>query len=209
VLHRQRIVEWIANENEDLSKTHVPLSALLSLPAGAAAAAGVDVVLLQQLAGAAAGMQPRQLLVAAAGAQPAAVVNSPAAAESGSASVREGSDVAAALAAAAAQAAQAADASAAAEVAAAVDLRAYAAAAGLQVYRLENLQQRAEAAEQVIAAGGQLQQHQLAVVPDASRPFTITMRSGLDGLDYVVAHYEPAALQHGSSKLVALLCEVG
>jgi hypothetical protein len=36
----------------------------------------------------------------------------------------------------------------------------------------------------------------LAVVPDANRPFTITMHNPKDGLDYVVAHYEPQALQH-------------
>jgi hypothetical protein len=44
------------------------------------------------------------------------------------------------------------------------------------------------------AAAGQV----LAVVPDANRPFTITMLNPKDGLDYVVAHYEPHALQHST-----------
>jgi hypothetical protein len=38
----------------------------------------------------------------------------------------------------------------------------------------------------------------LAVVPDRHRPFTITMHNPKDGLDYVVAHYEPQALQHAT-----------
>jgi hypothetical protein len=76
------------------------------------------------------------------------------------------------------------------------------------VYRLEELEAHAAAAEAALAAGQQLQPHHMAVVPDASRPFTLTMTSGRDGVAYVVAHYEPDALQHSSSKLAALLCEV-
>jgi hypothetical protein len=38
----------------------------------------------------------------------------------------------------------------------------------------------------------------LAVVPDCHRPFTITMHNPCDDLDYVVAHYEPHALQHAT-----------
>ncbi|WIA37448.1 hypothetical protein OEZ86_014370 [Tetradesmus obliquus] len=75
-------------------------------------------------------------------------------------------------------------------------------------FRLEELQALAESAEQTLAAGGQLQPQQHAVVPDASRPFTITLRSGADGREYVVAHYEPQALAHDSSKMAALLCEI-
>jgi hypothetical protein len=114
------------------------------------------------------------------------------------------SDSSTAAAGSAASAAAAADVTAAA----ADDPYVLAAAAGLQVYWLEELEARAAAAEAVLAAGQQLQPHHMAVVPDASRPFTLTMTSGRDGVAYVVAHYEPNALQHSSSKLAALLCEV-
>jgi hypothetical protein len=70
------------------------------------------------------------------------------------------------------------------------------------------------AAAAAAAAGAAAQG--LAVVPDATRPFTITMRNPKDGLDYVVAHYEPRALQHAvahsgsssSSGPVVQLCEL-
>jgi hypothetical protein len=184
VTHRQHIIDGIAQGKEDLSKTHVPLSSLLGGAVGASAA------LLQQLPGAAAGMP----LVAAAAAQPAIELQTPAAAAAAAAAGVPGDTAAAAQSASAA---------------AAADLHSYAAALGLQIFRLEQLQQHAEAAEQVKAAGRKLQPHQMAVVPDATRPFTLTMQSGFDGVEYVVAHYEPAALQHSASKLAALLCAVG
>jgi hypothetical protein len=48
------------------------------------------------------------------------------------------------------------------------------------------------------AAAGAGADQVLAVVPDANRPFTITMHNPKDGVDYVVAHYEPHALQHST-----------
>ncbi|WIA17224.1 hypothetical protein OEZ85_014103 [Tetradesmus obliquus] len=96
--------------------------------------------------------------------------------------------------------------------------------AGHQLYRIEDLQQRAEAVEAAgkepsrrrqqqgaravqpaaaAAAAAAAAQEQdlgqgLAVVPDSNRPFTITMHNPRDGRDYVVAHYEPHALQHAT-----------
>jgi hypothetical protein len=169
--------------------THVPLSALLQRPLGAAAAAGAA---LQQLAGPAAVRSRQSLVAAAAAAQPAVATE-----------VLGGSanrvDIASSMTDSRA---------AAAVVVPAADVSAAAAAAGLQVFRLEELERHAQAAEAALAAGQQLQPQHMAVVPDASRPFTLTMTSGHDGVEYVVAHYEPAALQHSSSKLAALLCEV-
>jgi hypothetical protein len=50
----------------------------------------------------------------------------------------------------------------------------------------------------------------LAVVPDCNRPFTITMHNPTDGLDYVVAHYEPHALQHATlSSSSSSMCSTG
>ncbi|KAF6249053.1 hypothetical protein COO60DRAFT_1688492 [Scenedesmus sp. NREL 46B-D3] len=101
-------------------------------------------------------------------------------------------------------AAPAADADAAAPAADA-DAAAVSAAAAHQVYRIEDLQQRAEAAATAAvaaaaaAAGQTLDDEQaLAAVPDCNRPFTITMHNPCDGLDYVVARYEPHALQHAT-----------
>lgn len=74
-----------------------------------------------------------------------------------------------------------------------------------QVFDLEDLHSRAEAAAAATAEG---RQPLPAVVPDSSRPFTISMWNGQDGRDYVVAHYEPCALQYCSSKKAALLCEI-
>jgi hypothetical protein len=73
-----------------------------------------------------------------------------------------------------------------------------AAAAGHQVYDLQWLQDRAAANPGAAA-----------VVPDAHQPFTITMQNPADGLDYVVAHYEPKALGVDKAKNAALLAQVG
>ncbi|WIA37395.1 hypothetical protein OEZ86_014320 [Tetradesmus obliquus] len=166
---RDNILAAIQQGFDDLSATHVPLAKLY--PAAAAAAA--------------AGQGTR----------------GPA-----------GAAVAAAATAATAAVADAAPAAAAAAL-----------AAGHQLYRIEDLQQRAEAAEAATAAaaaagqvledeqvgllrgygiptaGQVLEDEQaLAVVPDCNQPFTITMHNPRDGCDYVVAHYEPHALQHAT-----------
>jgi hypothetical protein len=65
--------------------------------------------------------------------------------------------------------------------------------AGLQLYDMLELEQQREGP---------------ASVPDASQPFTLTLRNGADGQDYVVAHYEPRALAWRSASKAALLCEV-
>ena len=65
--------------------------------------------------------------------------------------------------------------------------------AGLQLYDMLELEQ---------------QQDGSASVPDASQPFTLTLRNPADGQDYVVAHYEPHALAWRSASKAALLCEV-
>jgi hypothetical protein len=72
-----------------------------------------------------------------------------------------------------------------------------AAAAGQQVYDLQWLQDRATA-----------NPNAAAVVPDAHQPFTLTMRNPADGLDYVVAHYEPKALGVDKANSAALLAQV-
>jgi hypothetical protein len=78
-----------------------------------------------------------------------------------------------------------------------------------QVYRLEDLQHLAQAAASGPIAEQQLSSRQpLAVVPDPSRPFTITVRNGKDGKEYVVAHYEPDALKYGANEKAAMLCQI-
>jgi hypothetical protein len=78
-----------------------------------------------------------------------------------------------------------------------------------QVYRLEDLQQHAQAVASGLAAGQQLNSQEIqAVVPDSTRPFTITMRNGKDGEEYVVAHYEPDALKYGAREKAAMLCQI-
>ena len=78
-----------------------------------------------------------------------------------------------------------------------------------QIYSIEELQQHAAAAAAAIEAGQPRVDEQLrAIVPDSTRPFTITMRNGKDGRDYVVAHYEPQALQYKRAEKAALLCQI-
>jgi hypothetical protein len=75
-----------------------------------------------------------------------------------------------------------------------------ASAEGLQVYDFVDLGLGRSAQQ---TADGQL----LAVVPDPTRPFTITLPNAADGLDYVLAHYEPRGVAWGISDKAAVLCE--
>ena len=91
-----------------------------------------------------------------------------------------------------------------------------------QVYKIEALQAHAAGQVQSVAAGSQAggdaataaaeaaagSRRPLAVVPDATQPFTITQHNPADGQDYVVAHYEPRALAFDTTDRAALLCEV-
>ena len=78
-----------------------------------------------------------------------------------------------------------------------------------QVYRLEDLEEQATAGAAAAVADSQHQtSRKFAVVPDSTRPFTVTMRNGKDGKDYVVAHYEPQALRHGRFDQAALLSQI-
>lgn len=75
-----------------------------------------------------------------------------------------------------------------------------------QVYQIEQLQQQAKEAAAAVAAGAA---GHIPVVPDPTRPFTITMTNVQDGLmNYVVAHYEPTALQQGHHTLAGLLSSI-
>lgn len=65
------------------------------------------------------------------------------------------------------------------------------------MWNIQDLQLRAEAGLQAAAAAADSQiaaatdavpEEQCAVVPDPTRPFTLTMKNGLDGAEYVVAH---------------------
>lgn len=64
-----------------------------------------------------------------------------------------------------------------------------------QVYRIEELQQRADAVVVAQQQGLAVDNSVRPVVPDSSRPFTLTMTNAKDGQQYVVAHYEPEALK--------------
>jgi hypothetical protein len=59
-----------------------------------------------------------------------------------------------------------------------------------------------------VSPGASQWQDCLAIVPDNTRPFTLTIHNAADGREYVVAHYEPNALSWNSSQKAALLCEV-
>lgn len=178
---REGLLRSIGMGLDDLAKTHIPVTALL--PAAAARAAGAP-------AG--------QMVAAAALAVPADAMALPAAAsvELGAAAER----LAAAEQLAAAEEAAALEAAAAAAAVSTADLA--------QVYRIEDLEAVAEAAETARRAGQQPASIPEAVVPDSTRPFTITMRNPKDGLDYVVAHYEPGPLAYESGEKAALLCEI-
>lgn len=82
----------------------------------------------------------------------------------------------------------------------------WAAAEQLQVYDMTWLERPAGADVASGAAPAGLSAQELAVVPDATKPFTITQYNPADGQDYIVAHYEPHALAARSSRNAALLC---
>jgi len=82
----------------------------------------------------------------------------------------------------------------------------WAAAEQLQVYDMTWLERRAGAEDYSGAAPAGLSAPEPAVVPDATKPFTITLNNPTDGQDYIVAHYEPHALAARSSRNAALLC---
>lgn len=66
-----------------------------------------------------------------------------------------------------------------------------------QVHSLEDLHRRAWEADMAQQQGVSLENSQRPVVPDSTRPFTLTLTNGRDGQKYVVAHYEPVALKVG------------
>eukprot|EP00775_Hariotina_reticulata_P012786 gene12786-12914_t len=77
-----------------------------------------------------------------------------------------------------------------------------------QVYSLEALEQQAAAAWEYRLRGQAVPPELMPKVPDASCPFTITMTNGLDGQEYVVAHYEPAALLRQKHRAAAVLADI-
>jgi hypothetical protein len=208
---RELLVRDIEHGVEDMAKTHVPLSLLVPDAAScygptAAATAGPSEQLQALAAGGAATHE-----AAALATRGAAPIETAAVAAEGAA------------AAAAMVACTRASAAAAAPPLAEHQLTAAVPSLGVQqqyheqqqqqlpqVYSLEDLQRLAQAAGSGPIAGQQLSNRQpLAVVPNPSRPFTITMRNGKDGKEYIVAHYEPDALmKYGANEKAAMLCQV-
>jgi len=77
-----------------------------------------------------------------------------------------------------------------------------------QLYSLEELEQQAAAAWDHSSRGLAVPAELMPKVPDGTRPFTITMKNGLDSEEYVVAHYEPKALFRQRHKAAAVLADI-